>query len=314
MGELRVRLNAAGEVENCDGQPRVLIGNALRRSASGAAALTDADRAAIAADLAGQPALRVTTQSTRATAALAPFAAQRAAFGSTLVGAATENLCLRRVPGTKRDITRSSLGDVCNRNPFTNAHGGDAQQLVAQGFLEQGRTFGRADVAIQNAGGVRIDIAQGNITVGTVYTLLPFRNTLVRLTVTGAELKQALEDAIAFVLAASGNTGAFPYAASLRWTVDLNRPANDRFSNLEIKNAAGAWVPLNPAATYLVITNDFLADGQDGYTTFRSITGSRRENTFLDYADSFLRYVQGRGNVGRLPQSDYSTQVFIDTP
>jgi 5'-nucleotidase len=314
VGELRVRFNGRGEVEGCDGQPRVLIGNALRRSAAGAAALNDADRAAIANDLAGQPALRVTAQSARATAALAPFAAQRAAFASTLVGTATENLCLRRVPGSKRDITRSALGDACNRNPFNDAHGGDSQQLVAQGFLEQGRTFGRADIAIQNAGGVRIDIAQGNITVGTVYTLLPFRNTLVRLTMTGAEIKQTLEDAITFVLASGGNSGAYPYAAGLRWTVDLNRPASQRFSNLEVKNASGAWVPLNPAATYQVITNDFIADGQDGYTTFRSITGDRRENTFLDYADSFLRYAQARGNVGRLPQADYSTQVFVDTP
>jgi len=314
VGELRARFNAAGDVENCDGQPRVLIGNALRRSASGAAALTDADRAAIAADLASQPALRVTAPSTRATAVLAPFAAQRTAFGAAQVGAATENLCLRRVPGSKRDISRSALGDVCNKNPFTDAHGGDAQQLVAQAFLEQGRTFGAADIAIQNAGGVRIDIPQGDVTVGTVYTLLPFRNTLVRLTMTGAEIKQVLEDAISFVLAASGNTGAYPYAASLRWAVDLNRPANDRLSNLEFKNAAGAWVPLDPAATYRVITNDFTADGQDGYVTFRSITGARRENTFLDYADSFLRYTQLRGSVSRLAQSEYSTQSFVDTP
>ncbi len=276
--------------------------------------MTDADRAAIAADLANQPALRVTAESARANAVLAPFAAQRAAFASTLVGRATENLCLRRVPGTKRDVSRSALGDVCNRNPFNDAHGGDSQQLVAQAFLEQGRTFGSADIAIQNAGGVRIDIAEGNITVGTVYTLLPFRNTLVRLTMTGAEVKQVLEDAITFVLAASGNTGAYPYAASLRWTVDLNRPANNRLSNLEVKTAAGAWVPLNPSATYRVITNDFIADGQDGYVTFRTITGPRREDTFLDYADSFLRYVQARAEVGRLPASEYSTQVFVDTP
>lgn len=314
IGELRVRFNAAGEAESCDGQPRVMIGNALRRAATGAPALSDADRAAIAADLTGQPALRVTSQSARAAAALAPFAAQRTAFASNIVGTATENLCLRRVPGSKRDITRSTLGDACNRNPLTNAHGGDSQQLVAQALLEQGRTFGSADIALQNAGGVRIDVAQGTITVGTVYTLLPFRNTLVRLTMTGAEIKQALEDAIGFVLASSGNTGAFPYAAGLRWTLDLNRPANDRFSNLEVKNAAGQWVPLNPAGSYRLITNDFIADGQDGYKTLRTITGNGREDTFLAYADSFLRYVEARRNVGRLPVADYSTQVFIDTP
>ncbi len=314
VGELRVRFDAAGQVESCEGQPHVLIGNALRRSAGGAAALSDADRAAIAADLATQPALRVTAPSARANAVLAPFAAQRTAFASVVAGTATENLCLRRVPGTKRDITRSALGDACNQNAFTNAHGGDAQQLVAQAFLEQGRTFGGVDIALQNAGGVRIDIAQGNITVGTVFTLLPFRNTLVRMTMTGAEIKQTLEDAISFVLAAAGNTGAYPYAAHLRWTVDLNQPAGSRFSNLEFKNAAGNWVPLEPAATYRVITNDFLADGQDGWVTLRTVTGARRENTFLDYGDSFLRYVQARGSVGRLAQSEYSTQVFVDTP
>lgn len=314
VGELRVRFGVTGEVESCDGRPHMLIGNATRRSASGAPALTDADRAAIAADVANQPALRVTAPSARATTALAPFVAQKSAFGATVAGAATENLCLRRVPGTKRDTTRSSLGDACNKNPFTDAHGGDAQQLVAAAFLEQGRTFGAADIALQNAGGVRIDIAQGNITVGTVYTLLPFRNALVRLTMTGAEIKQTLEDAITFVLTAAGNTGAYPYATNLRWSVDLNQPANNRLSNLEFKNASGAWEALNPAATYRVITNDFLAAGQDGWVTLRSITGTRREDTFLDYADSFLRYTQARGNVGRLPQSEYSTQVFVDTP
>lgn len=314
VGELRVRFNGSGDVDSCDGQPHVLIGNATRRSASGAAALSDADRAAIAADLASQPALRVTTPSARAAAVLAPFAAERGVFASNVVAAAAENLCLRRVPGVKRDVTRSALGDACNKNPFTDAHGGDAQQLVALAFLEQGRTFGGVDIALQNAGGVRIDIPQGDITVGTVYTLLPFRNTLVRLTMTGAEIKQTLEDAITFVLAAGGNTGAFPYAANLRWKVDLNQPANSRFSNLEFKNAAGEWVLMDPAATYRVITNDFLAAGQDGWVTLRGITGDRREDTFLDYADSFLRYAQARGSVDRLPQSEYSTQEFVDTP
>jgi 5'-nucleotidase / UDP-sugar diphosphatase len=314
VGELRVRFGADGVVERCEGQPHVLVGSPTRRVANNAPALSDADRAAIAADLSRQPALRTTTESARALALLAPFASQRTAFAATRAGSAGESLCLRRVPGNKRDISRSTLGDACNRNPFNDAHGGDTQQLVAQAFLEQGRSFGGVDIALQNAGGVRIDIPQGDLTVGTVYTLLPFRNTLVRMTMTGAEVKQTLEDAIAFVLASAGNSGAYPYAAHLRWIVNLNAPANNRFSNLEFKNAAGAWVPLDPAASYRVITNDFLAAGQDGWVTLRSITGSRREDTFLDYADSFLRYVQGRSSVVRLAVGDYSTQAFVDTP
>jgi 5'-nucleotidase/UDP-sugar diphosphatase len=313
VGELRVRFDSAGRVESCTGQPHVLIGNATRRSATGTAALTDADRAAIATDLAAQPALRTTTPAARAVSALAPFAAQKTTFGSVVAGAATTNLCLRRIPGTRRDITRSVFAD-CNTGAFTNAHGGDMQQLVAAAFLEQGRTFGGVDIALQNAGGVRTDLSAGNVTVGNIFTVLPFRNTLVRLTMTGAEVKQTLEDAITFVLASAGNTGAYPYAANLRWTVDLNAAANSRFSNLEFRNGTGAWVPLSPTTTYRVITNDFLAAGQDGWVTLRTITGSRREDTFLDYADSFLRYTQARTPLTRPAQSEFSTQVFIDTP
>ena len=312
VGNLKVRFDQAGDVTSCGGSPQILLGNPTRR-ATGTVALTDADRTAIAADLATQPALRVTAEAARAVTTLAPSQQQRTAFGANVVGAAATNLCLRRVPGTKRDITRSKFAD-CNTGSFTSTHGGDMQQIVAQAFLEQGRTFGGVDIALQNAGGVRVDLDAGNVTVGNVYTVLPFRNVLVRLTMTGAEVKQTLEDAITFLLAGAGNTGTYPYAASLRFRVDLNQPANNRVSNLEVKNAQDAWVALNPAATYRVITNDFVADGGDGWVTLRSVTGARRENTFLDYADSFLRYTQRAGTLRRLPASEFSTQQLIDTP
>ncbi|MCA3228197.1 MAG: 5'-nucleotidase C-terminal domain-containing protein, partial [Burkholderiales bacterium] len=312
VGNLKVRFDQAGDVTSCGGSPQILLGNPTRR-ATGTVALTDADRTAIAADLATQPALRVTAEAARAVTTLAPYQQQRTAFGANVVGAAATNLCLRRVPGTKRDITRSKFSD-CNTGSFTSTHGGDMQQIVAQAFLEQGRIFGGVDIALQNAGGVRVDLDAGNVTVGNVYTVLPFRNVLVRLTMTGAEVKQTLEDAITFLLAGAGNTGTYPYAASLRFRVDLNQPANNRVSNLEVKNAQDAWVALNPAATYRVITNDFVADGGDGWVTLRSVTGARRENTFLDYADSFLRYTQRAGTLRRLPASEFSTQQLIDTP
>jgi 5'-nucleotidase len=312
VGNLKVRFDQAGDVTSCGGSPQILLGNPTRR-ATGTVALTDADRTAIAADLATQPALRVTAEAARAVTTLAPYQQQRTAFGANVVGAAATNLCLRRVPGTKRDITRSKFAD-CNTGSFTSTHGGDMQQIVAQAFLEQGRIFGGVDIALQNAGGVRVDLDAGNVTVGNVYTVLPFRNVLVRLTMTGAEVKQTLEDAITFLLAGAGNTGTYPYAASLRFRVDLNQPANNRVSNVEVKNAQDAWVALNPAATYRVITNDFVADGGDGWVTLRSVTGARRENTFLDYADSFLRYTQRAGTLRRLPASEFSTQQLIDTP
>jgi 5'-nucleotidase / UDP-sugar diphosphatase len=311
VGELNVKFDAAGNVTECSGTPHVLVDNVPRR---GNVAVTGADLGAMQADLAAARGIRVTAPSTAATTALAPFKTAKDAFGNTKAGSASENLCLRRVPGIKRDPTRSSLGDSCNKDPRVIAHGGDTQQLVAQVFLERGRQFGGADIALQNGGGVRVDLAAGDLTVGRIYTLLPFKNTLVRLTMTGAQVKAALEDGVDFVLAGSGNTGAYPYTAGLRFAVDLNQPKGSRVSALQLKTGAGEWVALNDGVSYRLITNNFLADGGDGYATLKTIIGARREDTFLDYAEPFLDYVRGRASVSRLPVSDYSTQIFRDTP
>ncbi len=53
-----------------------------------------------------------------------------------------------------------------------------------------------SDACIQNAGGVRIAIEKGDISMGDAYTLLPFANTLYELKMSGSEIKQVLEDAI----------------------------------------------------------------------------------------------------------------------
>ncbi|XVJ70237.1 MAG: bifunctional metallophosphatase/5'-nucleotidase [Rhizobacter sp.] len=311
VGELTIKFDAKGDVSSCVGTPHVLVGDTPRR---GSTAVAGADLTAMRADLAAAKGLRVTALSTTATNALAPFKTAKDAFGNFKAGVASENICLRRVPGTKRDATRSALGDACNKDARVIANGGDAQQLVAQVFLDRGRQFGGADIALQNGGGVRVDLAAGDLTVGRIYTMLPFKNTLVRLNMSGSEVKAALEDGIDFLLAGSGNTGAYPYAAGLRFTIDLNQPKGSRVRDLQFKNATAQWVAFDLSANYRLITNNFLADGGDGYATLKNITGARREDTFLDYAEPFLDYVRARASIGRLAVSDYSTQGFTDTP
>ncbi len=72
----------------------------------------------------------------------------------------------------------------------------------------------RAQIALQNSGGVRIDLPAGNLTIGQVYTLLPFGNTLYELELTGAQIKLALEQGVGNVLDNAGSTGAYPYGAA----------------------------------------------------------------------------------------------------
>jgi 5'-nucleotidase len=311
VGELKVSFDANGDVTTCAGTPHVLVGDTYK---VGAVAASPADATAYRAGIdASSGVIRTTTPSTTVTGVLAPYKTAKDAMGLTVVGTTTDNLCLRRVPGTKRDTTRSSLGDICNKDANVIAHGGDIQQLVAEAFLAQGKRFGAADIALQNGGGVRIDIATGNITVGTVYSLLPFKNLLVRMTLTGTEIKSALEEGVDSVMNGTG-TGAYPYTAGLRFNVDMNQPLGSRISNLQFRQPDRSWIVFDMTKSYSVITNDFTSTGGDNYNTLKAVPASRQENTFLDYADSFLQYVKDTGTLSKLPVSDYSTQSYIETP
>ena len=310
VGALDVSFDAAGQVARCSGKPQVLVGDSFK---VGSVAASVADAGAYRSQLDASGVFRVTTPSAAATAALAPFKAAKDALGTQVAGVATDNLCLRRVPGARRDTTRSSLGDVCNKDATVIAHGGDIQQLVADAFLEQGQRFGGADISLQNAGGVRIDIPAGDITVGKVYTLLPFKNTLYRLQLTGAQVRAALEDGIDSVLNGTGS-GAYPYTGGLRFDVDMNQARGSRIGNPEVRDASGNWKPLDPAANYRLITNNFTADGGDKYDTLKAIPAAQREDTFLDYADSFLQYVRSRSPLARPALAGRSTQGYTETP
>lgn len=310
VGALDVKFDASGNVTSCSGKPQVLLGDTYK---VGSVSASDADATAYRSQLNASGVFRITTPSAAATTVLAPYKAAKDALGLQVAGTTTDNLCLRRVPGAKRDTSRSSLGDVCNKDATVIAHGGDIQQLVAEAFLEQGQRFGGADISLQNAGGVRIDIGAGDITVGKVYTLLPFKNTLYRLVMTGAQMKAALEDGVDSVLNGTGS-GAYPYTGGLRFAVDMNQAKGSRISNLELRDSTGTWKPFDLAASYKVITNNFTADGGDKYDTLKTIPAAQREDTFLDYADSFLQYVRSKSPLAKPAVANRSTQQYTETP
>jgi 5'-nucleotidase / UDP-sugar diphosphatase len=316
VGELRVRFDASGEVSGCEGIPWLLIGDQFRRDDK--TALSQEETVAIAADIAAGKVLRITAPDPEAEAVLAPYREKKESMGLKVIAAAADNLCLRRVPGSTRDISRSSLGDVCNANERVNRHGGDIQQIVAEAFFQQGKTFFGADLSIQNGGGVRVDLPAGKLTVQDVYTVLPFKNTLVQLNATGAEIKAALEDAVEGVVGPALNTGCYPYTGGLRWHLDVTRPKGTRLSHLEIRSSDGSYRPFDLNATYKVATISFLADGNDSFTALKNITGERRIDVGLDYAEAFLQYIEklpGENKMLRpLPVEDYSTQRFVDLP
>ncbi len=310
VGELRVGFDELGQVTSCEGVPHLLLGDSFERDdAEGESqAVEGEDLAAIMAEIEAAPELSIVEPDPASEAALAGFAEQVDELAQEVIGTVTEDLCLERIPGQGRS-------NIAGCTEKTAQNGGDIQQLVAQAFLNQ--SF-EADISLQNAGGVRVDVPAGDFTIADAYTVLPFANTLVNMEMTGTEIRQSLEEGLDNAVQPDGSTGAYPYTAGLRFDVDLTQAFGSRVSNLEYKaKGTDTWVAFDESGTYTVVTNDFLSGGRDGYTTLGVVTDSgRTTDTFLDYAKSFIDYVEkdANGVLTKLDVSDYSTQNFIPLP
>ena len=309
FGLMNVKFNAQGSVSQCGGQASLLIGNSfMRKDAAGVwQPMAAADSAALVTKLASQPAVKVVTPDASAAQLLSTYSAQVTAAKATTIGTATEDLCLVRVPG---ETTNRSTGIASCATANTLARGSDAAQVVGEAFL---RASKRADFALQNAGGVRVPVTAGTLSMNTAFTLLPFTNVLVELNVTGAEMVAALEDGVANHLDNLQSSGSHPYAAGLRWDLDMSKAKGQRFSNVQVRNkTTGAWSAIDLTKTYVLVTNDFVAAGSDGYATLGTIyKAGRYVNTYLLYTQSFVDYVQALGTIARPTAANYSHQKVI---
>lgn len=305
VGEMTVNFAADQTVQSCSGTPHLLLGQTFtRKDANGASyTVAGAELDTLKATLAKDPQLLLISPDATAESVLKKYKDQIAQLETQVIGKSAQYLCHVRIPGDASKATGCT--------DATRAHGSDIANIVAQAFLAQSLT---SEIAIQNAGGVRIDVPAGDVTIKTAYTLLPFANTLTELTMTGAEIRAVLEDALDYAIKIGGSTGAYPYAAGLRWDVNLSLPKGERFSNLQVKGkTATAWTAIDPARSYKVVSNSYTAQGKDGYLTFKTVTDSGRAlDTYLDYAQSFVDYVKKVGTLDKLPVSDASTQAFYD--
>jgi len=120
-----------------------------------------------------------------------------------------------------------------------------------------------ADVAVTNGGGIRVPILPGNVTRGHVFNVLPFSNLIVVLPMTGAQVLEMLEFGARLLPA---QNGGFLQVGGISFAIDAVRPAGSRIHSVRI-----AGVALDPAKTYAVATNDFLAAGGDGYAMLSTI-------------------------------------------
>lgn len=313
VGELSVTFDQGKNV-GCEGTPHLLVDDFTREDPD-----TEEDvpvggdeLAQIEAIIAGIPSVSIVEPKASSQAILDVYSAEVEVLSQAVIGAAAEPLCLGRLPGDTRGAPFCTPDQVAASGARSDVNGGFIQQIVTDAFLA--RAF-RADIALQNAGGVRETIPNGEITIGDAYTLLPFANTLVEMEMTGTEISTVLEEAVTNFVDNGGSTGSYPYGSAIRWDVDLSQAAGSRFSNIEVRADDGTWSAIDPGATYIVVTNSFLAAGRDGWNTFGTVTADGRTvDTFIDYAQGFIDWVeedQGGGPIVVPPPADFSTQSFV---
>jgi len=309
VGRMAIRFDAQGRVADCAGQATLQIGDSFSRAdATGKyAPVDDATRQGILAALAARPGVKVVAPEPMAQAEVDRYAGLMEKLTKRVIGKTNDALCLVRIPG--EEAGRGSGIAGCE-GANLKARGSDIAQVVAEAFLAGSK---RADFALQNAGGVRISLPAGPISFESANKVLPFANVLIEMPVTGAQLVATLEDAVANHLDKGGSTGGHPYMAGARWDLDLSKPRGQRFSNVQVRDRkTGAWSAIDPAHTYTLVTNDFLASGKEGYATLGAIYATGNfVNTYLLYTQTFVDYVQAKGSVARPAPEDYSHQRVI---
>ncbi len=197
-----------------------------------------------------------------------------------VIGAIAADLTRDTVnPKTKIDAGESALGDVI---------------ADAQLHATQPAGFGAAVVSFMNPGGIRTELkyaqsgseGDGNVTYSEAFTVQPFGNSLVTMTLTGAQIETLLEQQF------MGCPNNQPYNRILQvsngfsYAWNAAGPACDKVDPASIKLGG---VTLDPAASYRVTVNNFMADGGDNLLVLKEGTNRLGGAQDIDALEDWLQ-------------------------
>jgi 5'-nucleotidase len=145
--------------------------------------------------------------------------------------------------------------------------------LIADAQLSFTATAAGAQMAFMNPGGIRTDLVfapsgtelPGQVTFAEAFAVQPFSNLLVTMTLTGAQIDTLLEQQ--WCGQDPGVTRILGPSTGLAYTWSASAPVCDRVSNIMLDGT-----PLDPAASYRVTVNSFMADGGDRLAVLRAGT------------------------------------------
>jgi 5'-nucleotidase len=177
----------------------------------------------------------------------------------------------RTAPLVNQVIGESSIA-------ITRTQAASGESALGNLIADAQRAATGSDFSFMNPGGVRADLDAGPITWGELFTIQPFGNSLVRMDLTGEQVRTLLEQQWV------GQTSPrLLQISGLRYTWDAAAP--DGAKVIEITKDG---IVLDPAAIYSVTVNSFIAAGGDNFSVL--VDGTNRVGGDVDL-DALITYV-----------------------
>lgn len=163
--------------------------------------------------------------------------------------------------------------------PITAEQNISGESALGNLIADSQRSAMNTDFAFTNPEGIRADIDAGRVTWGNLFGVLPFSNLLVKMDLTGSQIREVLNQQwqpnITRILQISGIT----------YTWDDSRPKGEKVIDIYLPDGA----KLEPAKIYSVTVNTYLANGGDNFTVF--LNGINRVTGPNDI-DALEKYIQ----------------------
>lgn len=180
-----------------------------------------------------------------------------------------------------RGRTQSTLGN------FT----ADAYRAIGQKL-----TGRKIDISIMNNGGLRSDLAAGDVTIGTLYGIFPFENSIVVLDLKGSDLEQLVQANAGRKLDSWSGT-----------QITLQMDGDRCFASKILVNGK----PINPKRTYSICTIDYLAEGNSGMTALTQATNVQKTGILI--RDAMIEYVRELDAKGLSVSAELDDRVIDNT-
>lgn len=159
---------------------------------------------------------------------------------------------------------------------------------------------GGAQIAFMNPGGIRADLnasaPDNTVTFGDVFAVQPFGNTLTTVSLTGAQLKTLLEQQWQ---GQAGGPRILQVSNGFTYSYDLTKPDGSKVDPASLKLGG---VAIDPAASYRVTLNSFLAGGGDSFAVLKEGTNRLEQPNLVD-VDAFQAYLKAGAPVAPGPQN-----------